>query len=494
MILATPGYLMDHHFQGKPVLPAVEAMEALTRIVRETYPQMRVDHLIDAGFEKFLFLSPHADQLDAIAKLETLEGGRLQATLLTRTQSPKAAFTRTKTHVRLTFDPSPPPQHHLPQDTAAALKGACTIVPPEKIYQELVPFGPTFRNIQAPLYISPDGAMARIQTPRKAYHSLNETNLLGSGYALDAAFHAACVWAQHFKSIVAFPVAVDRRTLVHPTRPETTYFGRIIPKSISDVLLIFDIFLLDKNGLVCETAEGVRMRDVSGGRLQPPDWICCNMQPDPFKHFKKKIRDMAIVELDAVAGFAHKTLAPLETQRYEIMGSQRRKSFLAARMALKNLYRRGRNDDDTTPADRIETVCKNSPLPCAGPAGSCIEKYCSVSHDQRFAIGVVDSRAVGVDVEVISPKALKADRIFMNADEQKLVKQSTMEDTSAAVRIWSVKEAVAKAMGMNLADAWTRVQVTAVGDLTSEWNVDGKAFTAQHATVDNHLFTLASIC
>lgn len=485
--------MMDHHFQGKPVLPAVEAMEALARFVKETYPRLRVDHLIDANFEKFLFLEPHTDQIDAFVNVESLGDGRLQATLLTRTKSPKAAFTRTKIHVRLTFDPSPPLQHRLPLDTAAALKGVCTMVPPEKIYQELVPFGPTFRNIQSPLYISPDGAIARIQTPGKGYHTANGNSRLGSGYALDAAFHAACVWAQHFKGIVAFPVAVDRRTIVHPTHPAKTYIGRIIPKTISDTLLIFDIFLFGENGLVCEIAEGVRMRDVSGGRLQPPDWIRCNAPPDPFRNFKKQMGDMVIVELDAVAGFAHEALAPLEMQRYEKMGDRRRKSFLAARMALKRLYRRGRNQDDTTPANKIETVCKNSPLPCAGPEGSSIEEYCSVSHDRRFAIGVVHHQAVGVDVEVISPKALKADRIFMSAEEQKRVEHAAMENTSAAVRIWSVKEAVAKATGMNLADAWARVRVTAIDEMESELSVDGEILTAQHVTVDEHLFTLVTI-
>lgn len=483
---------MDHHFQGKPVLPAVEAMEALAQVVKEKYPRQSINHLTDASFKKFLFLEPDADQLEAIAELKILQNGGLQATLLTRTRSPKAAFTRTKNHVELTFDPSPPRHHRYPLDTVAALTGICTMLSPEEIYRDLVPFGPTFRNIQSPLLISQDGAMARIQTPRQKHHRPGGPGLLGSGYALDAAFHAACVWAQHFKGIVAFPVAVDRRTVIKPTRPENTYIGRVIPNRISDTLLSFDILLLDENGLVCESAQGVQMRDVSGGRLQPPNWIRSNRQPDPFKLFKEMLQDMVIVELDTVADFAHTALSPLESQRYQKMGNRRRKSYLAARMAMKTLYRQGRNNDTTTPADQIETVYKNSPLPCAGRCGSSEQRNCSVSHDRRFAIGVVDSRPVGVDVEVISPKAIKGDRIFMSAAEQQRVKASTMEQISVAVRIWSAKEAVAKAMGMDLADAWEQVQVIEVDESESKLMVDGKSLTAQHVTVDRHLFTLVS--
>jgi phosphopantetheinyl transferase len=489
--LFTPGYLMDHYFQGKPVLPAVKAMEALARVVKENYPQQPIDHLIDASFEKFLFLETDADQIEAIAELEPLENGGLQATLLTRTKSPKTAFTRTKNHVGLTFDPSPPQQHHRwPIDTVAALKGICTKVSSEEIYRDLVPFGPTFRNLRSPLFISPDGAMARIQTPLQRFHGPNGAGPLGSGYALDAAFHAACVWAQYYKGIVAFPVAVDRRTIVNPTHPEKTYFGRVIPKTISDTLLIFDILLMDESGHICETAEGVRMRDVSGGRLQPPDRICGKAKPNPLDNLKKTCRDIAIVELDAVTGFAHKALTPLEKERYQKMGDRRRKSFIAARMALKYLYRRCRKVEDATAADSIETVCHNSPLPFIGPEDTSEPIYCSVSHDRRFAIAVADSQAVGVDVEVISPKALKANRIFMSKSEQKQITQSAMEDASATIRIWSIKEAVAKAGGINLADAWSRVQVTVVGQKESLLDLDGKTMTARHAAVDKHLFTL----
>jgi hypothetical protein len=38
-------------------------------------------------------------------------------------------------------------------------------------------------------------------------------------------------------------------------------------------LLRFDIWIVDLQGRSCEAIWGVRMRDVSGGKLTPPEWI-----------------------------------------------------------------------------------------------------------------------------------------------------------------------------------------------------------------------------
>ena len=490
MALDTPGHLMDHHFQGQPVLPAVEAMEALACVAKETYPHIRLDHLSHIHFEKFLFMEPGVDHLDAIAEFQTAEDGSLHATLLTRTKAPKAAFTRTKTHVRLTFEKRTSPPKSWRIDFTAALEGICTVVAPQKIYKDLVPFGPTFRNIRSPLVISPDGALAQIKTPPQQQHAPNGQGLLGSGYALDAAFHAACVWAQHYCGIVAFPVAMERRTIINPTGPAKHYVGRVIAKTIVDERLLFDLLLLDEDGLVCEVAEGIHMRDVSGGRLEPPGWIRHAGHHDPLELLKNACRDMAIIELDAVAGFAPQALTPLEMEKYHKMGPRRCKSFLAGRMALKRLHRRCMANDWATPANRIETVRQDSPLPFIDVTDSSKEHHCSLSHDRRFAVAAVASRAVGVDVEVISPKALNAGRIYMSTAEYNLVQQSSMDDTAAAVRIWSIKEAAAKATGINLADAWRQVQVTEVGENRSCITINGRTTTAQHATIDEHLFTL----
>jgi len=489
--LSTPDYLMDHHFQGQPVLPAVEAMEALARTVIEAHPHIPVLHITDIAFHKFLPMHPGLAQLEAIVELQSSESSQWHASLITRSKAPNAAFTRSKVHARLSFSLSKTPQTHWPLDVAAVPEGICLSVPAKKIYGELVPFGPAFQNIVSPVYISADGALARIQAPPDI-SGTGKKYCLGSPYTLDAALHGACVWAQHFKGIVAFPVAIDDRTIIKPTLPGHIYFGRVRPAMVNDDLLIFDIALLDEYGSLCEMIRGVRMRDVSGGRLRPPDWIIREDENDPLDEIKNNCLGLAIVESDAVAPFATQALTPLETECFEKKGPKRQKSFLAGRIALKRLYRKCKAEDLLPPARCIETVHKNSPLPRCGLSDrrSEVEMICSLSHDRRFAIAVADSEHTGIDVEEIFDKTLKSSGIYMNPAEQQLVRQSVLGAKQTALRIWSIKEAAAKSYCMNLADAWQRVQVTLIGEKQSRFTMDGMTITAHHAQVDQHLVSL----
>jgi phosphopantetheinyl transferase len=487
--IPTLAHFRDHLFEGKPVLPAVEAMETLAREVKHIHPEYEVTQISNARFEKFLFIDRQRNHLPALMDLELLGIGDLHAALVTRTKAPGAAITRTKTHARLIFAQSEPELTPFPLDVAAAPEGICTPVAADRIYRDLVPFGPAYRNLHGTVHLSPDGALAEIQCP--SLPATGTANLLGSPFALDAAFHAACVWAQHYQGIVAFPVGIDQRKVFIPTEPGNRYFARIFPKTVSPDLLDFDIWLMDETGDLCEMAKGVQMRDVSGGRLKPPEWITKKNIEDPMGNLRRSCEAIAVVELDAVAPFAGKTLSAIEKERFDKMGGRRRKSFLAARLAVKRLFRRGGGDNWKIPPRDIQTVCADSSKPCCCHQNHPSSFCCSVSHDHRFAVAVLAPGPVGVDVEVIAERALRCSRLYMSDPEQKLVSQSTLGQYEAAVRVWSAKEAVSKATGMDLADAWQRVRLLAVGEVESLVSIDGKGpFTATHASVDGHVFTL----
>jgi phosphopantetheinyl transferase len=96
-----------------------------------------------------------------------------------------------------------------------------------------------------------------------------------------------------------------------------------------------------------------------------------------------------------------------------------------------------------------------------------------------------------VDVERISERPLKSRHLYMDESEQLLALEPALGERRTAVRIWTIKEAVAKAFDMTLAESWNRVRVIAVGRFESRFQVDGEEpRTAIHAEVDDHLFTL----
>lgn len=269
--IPVPACWADHRFLGRSVLPAVDAMGLLAAQAIEFRPDILVAQIREAGFDKFLEVFPEKRELSAYCDLSELPGGSVQASLVTRMKTGSAGFMRTKTHVRVLFPQQPaiekPP--HPAKDPAARLEGVCVSVSPDRIYAELVPFGPYYHNICKPLMITHEGALAVIQAPAAGI----AFPPLGSPLVLDAAFHAACVWGQRFAGVVAFPVGIDRRFVLMPVTAGERCFCRVIPVRICRDLLQFDLWIFNSSGQIREAALGVRMRDVSGGRLRPPRWI-----------------------------------------------------------------------------------------------------------------------------------------------------------------------------------------------------------------------------
>jgi hypothetical protein len=142
-------------------------------------------------------------------------------------------------------------------------------VPSAAIYRELVPFGEAYHNIIGDLSVSPEGAQAYIS----GGDNEADESLLGSPFPLDSVLHAACVWGQRFADIVSFPVGFGKRVIYQKTKKRKDYLGRVVPVSVSKESLIFDAWIYNLDDVMCESISGIHMRDVSQGRLRPPQWI-----------------------------------------------------------------------------------------------------------------------------------------------------------------------------------------------------------------------------
>ena len=258
--------------------------------------------------------------------------------------------------------------------------------------------------------------------------------------------------------------------------------------------LVFDIRIYDGGGNLFEGAYGVRMRDVSAGRMKPPQWIINNGEQDPREQLQKYCRAVSLIEMKTLLPFAEKTLSEHEQKRYRKMGEKRRRSYLAVRLACKRLARTLSGNDRHTTAPEITTVCSDLMRPCCPSTLGPSSVSCSASHDDRFAVAVASDSAVGVDVEKISTRLLKSQRLYMSEQEQALVQESPLSEIEAAVRIWSIKEAVAKALGITLAHSWNQVQVKAIGQHESRCQIGEKDFCAAvHGVAGEHVFTIVSM-
>jgi phosphopantetheinyl transferase len=489
VIIRMPAHWADHYFQGRAVLPAVEAMQLLSHWVQKLNPQFKQFHLKQIKFEKFLNLPQINGQIEAFLDLKKQENGSLRAALMTKTKAKSAQITRTKVHAQLDFTQEKDHSIELPLDLAAALEGCCFKVAPHQIYKELVPFGPSYQNIIKPLYLTTEGALAWIAAPDL---SDGQTTIpLGSPFVLDAAFHAACVWGQRYADIVAFPVGIDRRVILNPTQPGHPYISRVFPIKTDDNILVFDIWILDRKGGFLELLEGVKMRDVSGGRIHPPDWIRADGTTTLTDRFSCYCNKIVLVERDTLMPFAHRCLTDTEKRRTVNMGEKRRIGFLSARMACKRLSRKLSGHNDKTPAHKISTLHKDEIRPRCTSTDGTRSFHCSISHDRRFTLAVASIRPLGVDVEVLSQKILRGVHLFMSTTEQERMRSCGLDEIDAAIRIWSIKESVAKAMNLSLVHAWRGTEVLTIGKRQSDLKINGsQKAQAVHQQLDNHLFTL----
>ena len=271
-------YLLDHHVEGRAVLPAVKAMQVIGETVERFRPDTDISVMTRTRFDKFLHLHSGTDPIAAFIDIDTYENGDIAARLLTKNRFKKSSILRTREHASIYYpmDQSGSADQLFDPDLFSAIQGACIEISSDRIYRELVPFGPAFQSIQGNLLISEHGVIARIETPAE-YAGQSMPEGLGSPFPLDAAYHGACVWGQRYARMVAFPVGFEKRTIWHPTRPGKTYFCRILPVETHPDRLVFGLWIVDENNVLFESSLGVYMRDVSAGRMKPPQWITADL-------------------------------------------------------------------------------------------------------------------------------------------------------------------------------------------------------------------------
>ncbi len=189
-------------------------------------------------------------------------------------------------------------------------------------------------------------------------------------------------------------------------------------------------------------------------------------------------------------------LTPSERSRLEQLGHRRRPSFLAARVALKRLAVAVGRAQPQTDFRKLHTIAPDHIRPSLpgddGDDGDDGDQllHCSVAHDARYAVAVADTHPIGVDVEVASDRVKRVERAFVSPSEAALLPPTDRERRVGLTKIWTVKEAVTKAMGIPLAEAFVAVQITELGDDKSRFSLGGRVHTAYHDHLSDHVFTL----
>ena len=260
----------DHCFDGKVVLPAVETMALLATEVAGNHPEIDGRVMNNVRFTRFLEIPEGSRSVAALVECSQHENGSIHAKLFSR--RPCKVMTRLQEHGEILFSPVGENHPLVSEFDHERMTAPVMIIQAEQVYRELVPFGPGYHTLQGALHLGDKVAWGRLKAPVVAI-SDRVRDLVGSPFPLDGALHAACVLGQRTVDFVPFPVGFDRRIIIRPTLPGGSYRTRVELLFQTRDELLFDLSIFDELGLVYEQVTGLRMRDVSGGKIKPPEWM-----------------------------------------------------------------------------------------------------------------------------------------------------------------------------------------------------------------------------
>jgi hypothetical protein len=294
-----PNYLRDHCYEGRVVLPAAEALQILAGSLPGDLPHCNPLLQETGEFTRLLPLDPKADTLNVFHEIVLSAEGRSQSRLTTLHSGRQTRMNRRMTHVSVVFsaiDPGEKGSEHGnvggsgeigPAQSAgmrdenlgcgvdpahnkeSGLEEPVFTFPCERLYTDLVPFGPAYHNVVAEIGLTKTGAVTIVSGGDHP----EAMGPLGSPFPFDAAMHVACAWGQRYRNVVAFPVGFDRREILLPTSAYDTYLCRVFPLLQERDVLHFNVCLYNETHRPMEIILGLKMRDISGGRLKPPAWV-----------------------------------------------------------------------------------------------------------------------------------------------------------------------------------------------------------------------------
>ncbi len=197
---------------------------------------------------------------------------------------------------------------------------------------------------------------------------------------------------------------------------------------------------------------------------------------------------MMLLDREAIFCNEEHLFTPREAAKAMRMGPRRRKDFTAARVALKRLARQLDLVDADRPDRAIETLGSDNVRPCLGES----KIYCSVSHRARLVAAVANSHPIGVDLEMVSEKAIRTWHLITLPGERDLISLSSLGPERTATRAWTTKEAAAKALGLDLFQAFREVSVVGVGEEEGVMRYQEKIYPVRHGEGNGYVMTLVT--
>jgi predicted hotdog family 3-hydroxylacyl-ACP dehydratase len=285
----------DHAIAGRATAPAVELLDLLVKFATKESAGSDWNSLSlplvmrDVAFPRFLPM----EETNRCTFEITLE--RLEEPSAVKPPPIRATFTsritlagniqRTRIHAQVTLGGRPPPMPHPPDLPVPEIQFAA-----ERVYSDLIPFGPRFRNLHGMVYLSRDGGTGVVSSPALPHPS---PSFAGCPYLLDGAMHLACLWGQRYAGFIAYPTGFAARVIILPIA-QGERRCLVVPRVVKTRHLCCDLWLVNSENEVCDVINDLAMVPLAGG-ASPPDWI---VHPAPPPRFAMNANDLTTLDIE----------------------------------------------------------------------------------------------------------------------------------------------------------------------------------------------------
>jgi acyl transferase domain-containing protein len=342
--------------------------------------------------------------------------------------------------------PTPPPP-----DDAPLARSARAPVDARSLYEENWLFhGRAFQGVVDVGILGEDAIRGTLEAGR------------ARGALLDNAGQLFGYWVmtRHENDRMAMPVRLARVRLFAPhPEPGRRLVCTVRVRSVDERSVVGDLSLTH-DGRVWATVEGWENRRIeTDDRLWsvirwPEKNVLSEVTGEGFALFEDRYRAGATRER-----IARRFLGEPERAEYERQTPRRKRSWLAGRIAAKDavralLWRLGHG-----PLFPVEITIANE------PSGRPVVRTntgralrVSIAHKGDVAVAMAcEERSVGIDIERIESRGDSFAEVSFTADELRLVRDEPRDE--AWTRLWSAKEAAAKAAGTGLLGSPVRFPV-----------------------------------
>ncbi|MDY0000359.1 MAG: SDR family NAD(P)-dependent oxidoreductase [Polyangia bacterium] len=473
-------WLSEHSLEGTPLLPAVVGLEWMARAAAASCPGRRVVAVENARFDRPLKVHP-GRRVEAVVDILPGEtGSRAQATLRSERQDHAdrlvsqdhffadlvLAPSEAATPVTSQLEPLDlgPLEHHGPQEA--------------EIYEHLFHTG-RFQVLRAVRLWGPKGLVAEASaspfTPGVSSNEDGLTHLVP--LAVEAALQAAGMNALLAENAAVLPAAIESLSLHADPREisqQNSWILRVRSLGAAQEdngfrLHRFDVDLLAEDGAPLLSLRGLDLveRSLVSPRFDPitaQAFDLVEMDLEGLGHTSSRVLDLGA------------ELSPAEERKALSMAhAGRRLEWIAGRLAAKELVRRHLRDRHglALARERIEIATDPGGAPFAlvpsRPGLAALLPAISITHacGRAIALGLPVTGSgvrVGVDLTSLEPRPESFASQWLTPREQRLLDAlgTAPERQLRIAELWSLKEAVSKALGLGLALTASELEIAAI--------------------------------